>query len=99
VADPDTTTNEETATNNHRAAFDSRITAALVGGVLLGAILVVAAGARSRPSFGGRFEYECTASGSACICSGVFDCFDMGRDGVCTGKDTMSCSDSRCVCF
>jgi len=79
---------------------DTRVTAALAGGMLLGgAIVAAAAGPLLRQVSGGRLAYECTPSGSLCSCEGVFDCLDMGRDGKCTGKKHTDCSGNKCVCY
>ena len=77
---------------------DTRITVALAGGVLLGALVAAASGPLFRQLSGGRLGYECTPSGGACICKGVLDCLDMGKDKKCEGK-TISCSRGTCVCF
>ena len=78
---------------------DTKVTAALAGGMLLGgAIVAVAAGPLLRQVSGGRLAYECTPSGGSCICKGVLDCLDMGRDKKCDGKVT-SCTGGTCVCF
>jgi hypothetical protein len=100
VSDPDNPTNADNPTNDHRAAYNSRVTAALVGGVLLGAIVAVATVALSRQSFGGGLGWECTPSGSTCDCKGISDCLLLGRSGKCDGK-RLDCDEDtgKCVCF
>jgi hypothetical protein len=77
--------------------WDSRVTAALAGGVLLGA-LVAAAGPLARLTVGGGLGYECSSSGSFCVCRGVSDCLDLGKSKKCAGKE-MLCGLGVCVCY
>src|SRR5215210_13134 len=48
--------------------------------------------------FGRGLSYECTTSGSACLCKGLLDCLKMGNDGKCDGKITL-CYEDGCVCL
>ncbi len=98
MSDPDATTND--TTNDQTAAFKTRVTVALVGGVLFGAIIAVATGALSRASFGRSLGWGCTPSGSTCDCMGVSDCLLLGRSGKCDGKKLECDNDTgKCVCF
>ena len=67
--------------------WDTRVTAALAGGILLGTIVAATAGPVASLFFGRGLAYECTPSGSFCVCKGVFDCLQMGQDGRCKGKE------------
>ena len=78
--------------------WDNRVTAALAGGVLLGAVIAAAAGPLARLAVGGGLSYECSSSGSFCVCKGVSDCLDLGKSKKCAGKE-MICGLGACVCY
>ena len=78
--------------------WDTRMTAALAGGVLLGALVAAAAGPLTRLTVGGGLGYECSTSGSFCVCKGVSDCLELGKSKKCAGKVTI-CGLSACFCY
>ncbi len=51
-----------------------------------------------RQLFGRGLSYECTTSGSACLCKGVHDCLNLGQSKKCAGKRTL-CGMGVCVCY
>ena len=78
--------------------WDTRVIAALAGGVLLGAIVAAAAGPLARLSTGGGLGFSCSESGSFCVCRGLTDCLELGKSKKCAGK-VMVCGFNRCACF
>jgi len=78
--------------------WDNRVTAALAGGVLLGAIVAAVAGPLARLAGGRGLRFDCAPDDSFCICWDMLDCINMGDSKKCNGKETI-CGLGVCVCL